>query len=227
MQLPLKICVQDKMTFESFCIGKNSAVVTYLQAVVSGKEQFAYIWGGQSVGRSHLLQAVCNRAGELGCSSFYLPLARRHEWSPALLEDLESLQIVCLDDINLIAGESLWEEALLNLYNRLRDEARGLVIAGNTFPVALSIHLADLKSRLAWGNVFCVEPLSDDEKIKALQERAEQRGFSLPLDVVQFLFKRVSRNTGELFRTLNRLDEASLGAKRRLTIPFVKEVLNV
>lgn len=227
MQLPLNIRIQDEMTFDSFFVGKNIAVVTYLQAIAAGREQYAYIWGDGGVGCSHLLQAICNEAGERGYTASYLPLTRHHEWTPSLLEDLESLRVVCLDDIDLVAGKRKWEEALMNLYNRLRDCAHGFVIAGATPPNELPIQLADLKSRLAWGSVFYVASLSDAEKIEALQLRAEKRGFSLPTEVAQFLLKRVSRNTGELFATLNQLDEASLGAKRRLTIPFVKEILGV
>lgn len=226
-QLPLNIRIQDDTTFESFVVGENRAGVAWLQAMASGHEQYAYIWGESGVGRSHLLQAVCHAVGEQGHAALYLPLAHRQEWSLALLEDLESLQVVCLDDIDLVAGEPSWEEALMHLYNRLRDGTCGLVVSGHLPPSDLPIQLADLRSRLACGNVFYVKPLSDAKKIEALQAKAEKRGFSLPSDVALFLFKRTSRDTGELFSLLNRLDEASLRAKRRLTIPFVKEALEL
>lgn len=227
VQLPLNIRIQDEMTFENYFTGKNTTIVTYLKTIASGREQYAYIWGNPGVGCSHLLQAICNEAWERGYTTSYLPLAHHPEWPPSLLENLESLQVVCLDDIDLVAGKQKWEEALMHLYNQLRDCARGFVIAGTSPPNELPIQLADLKSRLTWGTVFCVSPLSDAEKIEALKLRAEKRGFSLPTEVAQFLLRRVSRNTSELFETLNQLDEASLGAKRRVTIPFVKEILGV
>lgn len=227
MQLLLNVRIQDDMTFENYAAGENKIALEWLRRVAAGTEHYAYIWGEQGVGRSHLLQAVCHMATLQGRTTFYLPLAQHAIWSPSLLENLESIQIVCIDDIAWIAGNPLWEEALLRLYNRLKDNMHGLVISGDVLPSGLSLQLADLRSRFMWGNVLRIAPLADSEKIRILCMRAEKRGFSLPWNVAQFLFKRVSRNMGELFSVLDKLDEASLSAKRRLTIPFVKKVLCV
>lgn len=227
MQLLLNVRIQDDMTFENYATGENKIALEWLQRVAQGTEHYAYIWGEGGVGRSHLLQAVCHRTASQGRTTFYLPLTQHKEWSPALLENLESIQVVCIDDIDLITGKLLWEESLLRLYNRLKDNAHSLVIAGAVLPSTLPLCLADLRSRFMWGNVLRIAPLGDSEKIKVLCLRAEKRGFSLPEDVAQFLFKRVSRNMVELFSVLDKLDEASLSAKRRLTIPFVKKVLSV
>jgi DnaA family protein len=70
-----------------------------------------------------------------------------------------------------------------------------------------------------------VQPLSDPEKSLALQLRAKQRGLSLSQDVANYLLTHAPRDMGQLFMLLERLDLASLQRQRKITIPFVKEVL--
>jgi DnaA family protein len=97
--------------------------------------------------------------------------------------------------------------------------------AGGVPPAQAGFRLADLASRLGAGATFRLESLSDDDCLAALQRRAEWRGFSLPEDTGRFLLARVARDTGKLFQLLDQLDRAALVAQKRLTIPFVKSVL--
>jgi len=94
-------------------------------------------------------------------------------------------------------------------------------------PRQLNLQLPDLASRLDWGQIYKLQPLNDDEKVQALQLRSRLRGFELPEDVGRFLLKRLDREMRTLFMTLDRLDRASITAKRKLTIPFVKEILGL
>src|SRR4029078_5447301 len=88
-----------------------------------------------------------------------------------------------------------------------------------------NIGLPDLLSRLSWGMVFKLSPLADDEKLTVLTRRANGRGIGLPEEVAKYLLTHCPRHMATLFAALDALDKASLAAKRRLTIPFVKEVL--
>lgn len=227
VQLPLQLKLIDDLTFDNFFVGQNKEAVRWLKAISEGKEQYAYVWGERGTGRTHLLQAACQWANLCNRTALYLPLAEHKAWTFQLLEDLESVQLICVDDVNLIAGESQWEEALMDLYNRLREKACGLIVSGNASSHQIPITLLDLSSRLAWGNSLQLHPLLDEEKILALQNCAKRRGFTLSTEVAEFILKRVSRNTAELFSVLDKLDEASMVAKRKLTVPFVKEVLQV
>ena len=92
-------------------------------------------------------------------------------------------------------------------------------------PAELGLGLPDLATRLAWGLVLHVAELKDEEKINALRLRAQQRGFELPLEVGRYLLQRSPRNMVALFDLLDHLDQASLAAQRKLTIPFVRELI--
>lgn len=225
-QLTLGISLRDDATFANFFVANNKQVTIALQTAAKGRgEQFIYLWGKQGVGRSHLLQACCHAAGERGLSVVYLPLAELSDLKPDVLEGLESLAIVCIDDIHQIANRPSWEEAFFHFYNRMRAANKRLIVAGTVPPNDLGMALADLVSRLNWGVVFQVQELSDDEKIQALLMRARTRGLDLSYEVAYYLLSRSPRDMRSLFNALEVLDRASLQKQRKLTKQLVKEVL--
>ncbi len=228
-QLPLAgLPLRDSATFESFFAGKNTQVVSVLQAMITGDypEQFIFLWGEAGAGISHLLQACCHSAAEQQLASMYIDLQHKADYSPQMLEALEHFQLICIDDIDLILDDPQWQQAIFHLYNRLRDSDRQLIVTAHQPPQTLDI-LPDLRSRLSWGLCFQVQSLSDEEKIQALQLRAHNRGFELSGEVAQFILRRVPRDMKQLFIIFDTLDEAAIQAQRKLTIPFVKHVLGV
>jgi DnaA family protein len=227
-QLTLKIHLSDEASFKNFYTPEaNQVLMAYLQAFILGQtESFLYLWGMVGSGRSHLLQACCHAMHAQRQSVVYLPLLELKNLSPEIFVGLESYALVCLDDVDAIVGKAAWEEALFHLYNKLFQSKSLLLISGNSPANLLNFKLADLDSRIAGGGVsFQVQSLSDDEKLKALQLRAEKRGLELPMEVAQFLLNFYARDTVSLFNNLEKLDKASLVTQRRLTIPFVKQVL--
>ncbi len=229
IQLPLGIRLRDDATFANFYPGANAAALGYVERICSPEagwsDELIYVWGNAGVGRSHLLQAACLRVEQRGELAIYLPLADVAEYGPALLDNLEQSELVCLDDLDAVAGDPVWEEALFHLFNRLRDSGRRLLLAADASPREITVQLADLKSRLSLSLVFQLQELSDEDKLRALQLRASRRGLSLPDDVGRFILTRGVRNMSALFDLLDRLDQASLQAQRKLTIPFLKQTL--
>jgi len=225
-QLTLQVALRDDARFANFYPGSNAQVVSALQGqwTTSG-ESYLYLWGPPGAGVSHLLQAACHYAEGIGHQSMYLPLADLKDVGPGMLEGIDQLPLVAIDDVQAVMGDDAWEEALFHLFNRIRDRQSHLLIAGDRAPLQLSASLADLSSRLSWGVVYQVEPLSDEDKVQALILRARQRGFDLMDDVAVFIMNRGPRDMAGLCRILDRLDQASLTAQRRLTIPFVKSEL--
>jgi DnaA family protein len=220
-QLPLGITLRDNAAFENYFSGGNGEVMFALQQCAEGKgEQFIYLWGAQGTGKSHLLQAVCKTDG----GAVYLPLSEKESMVPDMLDGLEDMDVVCIDDIDCVAGDEVWETQLFNLFNRIRESGNRLIISGNSKPVDLKIKLPDLVSRLTWGLTLHLQQLNDDDKLSALQLRAGKRGFDLPDNVGRYLLNNNTRDLSSLFDLLDHLDEASLAAQRKLTIPFVKEV---
>lgn len=227
-QLTLGLSLKDEATFDNFYLGKNAEIIAELKKTVGGQgERIIYLCGSRGQGLSHLLQACCHEAHKKHLSSVYLPLAHLSTLKPDVLMGLESLSLVCLDDLQMIAGLPAWEEAVFHLYNRIYDAGGRLIIAAHDLPKSIQLKLPDLISRLAWGIVYQLHPLSDEEKLSALTMRANRRGITLSEEVGKYLLTHCPRHMGTLFAALEALDKASLAAQRRLTIPFVKEVLEI
>lgn len=225
-QLPLNIQLSDTATFHNFYSGDNQVVIQHLQNLLIAKANpIIYLWGLSGSGKSHLLQACCHMAQQQQLTVSYFPLVEHNQWQPTIFDNLEQFNLVCLDDIEQLVGQADWEEACFNLYNRLHLANQCLIITGNKPPRKLELLLPDLTSRLTAALILRIQPLTDQEKLVAMKLRAQYRGLILSDDVAQFLLARCTRNMQELFSMLEKLDKASLIAKRRLTIPFVKEIL--
>ncbi|MBY5979122.1 DnaA inactivator Hda [Ferrimonas balearica] len=228
-QLSLPVHLPDDETFRSYYPAGNQQLIDSLRQAAAGEgETVTYLWGSGKSGRTHLLHATCVYASELDRPTFYLPLGIHASMSPAILDGLEDLALVCLDDIDEVCRHPIWEEALFNLYNRVREKGTcRLVVSARAPANQAGFLLPDLVSRLNWGIHYQLHPLSDDAKLAALQRRAKMRGLDLEEEVGRFLMTRLARDLRTLFEVLDRLDKASMVAQRRLTIPFVKEILHL
>lgn len=227
-QLALAIQLNDEATLSDFFWGENTLLQTEIERVVQQQgEPFLFLWGNTGCGKSYLLQACC-QAIVPASAAIYLPLDILKDWGAESIDGLGEQALVAIDDIDCIAGNSVWEEALFHLYNKLRDNPHSrLIITSKQSPNQLAIRLPDLRSRLLSGLAIHMKELDDAAKIKTLQHHAQKRGFELPTIVGQFLLKRCARNMHELHQLLNFLDEASLMAQRKITIPFVKHILQL
>lgn len=227
MQLPLAIEFAETATFDSYIPGPNALLFKLLQqcAELQGERQL-YCWGSAGMGKTHLLQATCRAASGNGLSSCYLPVSQLLEYGPGSLDGLEAVRLLALDELDRLAGRSDWEQSLFSLINRCRAADSCLLLAARANIGELDWRLPDLVSRLAWGPVFQIKSLSDADKLRVLQARARRRGIELSDEVGNYLLTRVPRDMHYLCELLDTLDRASLAAQRRLTIPFIKEVLN-
>lgn len=231
-QLSLGVGLDDDATFDNFYAEPDSVearVVASLQAQLSGAgEPVVYLWGPLGAGLTHLLQASCHAAQEAGKRFQYLPLSELADVPPeALLDGLETRELLCVDDLDAVAGRPDWEAALFHLYNRLRERNGCLTLASTLGPRQLPLVLPDLRSRLQWGVTWHLTGLDDPQKQRALQHRARARGLELSDEVAHYILQRVPRDTALLFQYLQQLDQASLAQQRKLTIPFVKKVLSL
>lgn len=224
-QLTLSVGLRDDATLANYYSHHNDLAVQAIEGLAGGADEpFVFLWGESGAGCSHLLQAACHSAGQNQRSAFYLPLDLLQQ-GPELLDGLDQLDLVCIDQIQRVIGDPVWEEALFHFFNRIRDAGNSLLIAADAAPRQLRVALPDLASRLSWGLAFRVQALDDDGKLAALRARAHDRGIELSDEVSQFILHRSPRQTGEIFALLDRLDQASLSEQRKVTIPFVKQVL--
>ena len=227
-QLPLALSLNPNSTFENFFVNQNNAVVlNIIEQFLHDEEPFIYIWSQPGDGVSHLLEAVQLKAGQHSLCQ-YLPLPMLLDYPAQDITDgLDQMDLVCIDDIECVSEHLAWQQALFHLYNQLRDGGKKLIVAGHTPPGKLSFALQDLKSRLQWGAVLYIEPLNDEEKAEAMKQRAESLGIYISDEVLHFLLTRIERSNATLYKILARLDKESMAEKRKLTIPFVKEVLSL
>jgi DnaA-homolog protein len=228
-QLTLNLRPRDEATFAKFHPGANRAAVHALVALAGmpGGAQQMYLWGARGIGKSHLLQAVCHQAALQRRGCVYLPLAQFEALDAGLLDGLGAIDTVCIDDLDAVAGLAAWERGLFNLINAVRDAGHRLVLASTQNPAHMALMLPDLGSRLVWGPVFYLRALDDATRLDLLKARAAQYGLELKDEVGRFLLNNYQRDAGSLLAALARLNEASLAAKRRLTIPFIKSVLGL
>lgn len=229
-QLSLGVSLNDEATFANFYLpsggGNRQPVAALEEQLEPDGEKLIYLWGAPGAGLTHLLQAACHRAYARERSAQYLPLKELAGFAPAsLFEGLETLDLICLDSLGVVAGNPVWEEALFDLFNRVREAGGHLVFSAVCGPNELPMQLEDLRSRLNWGVVYQLQVLDDEEKQAALKMRARARGMEMSSEVAQFILSRAPRDMNDLFYLLNRLDERSLQEQRKLTIPFVKQVL--
>lgn len=225
-QLTLHFGWGDSFSFANYYPGGNEAALYCVQQAAAGEgEHVVMLWGAAGSGKSHVLQAACQEAAEAGRTVAYLPLLELADYGVEMLEGLENMGLVCIDDLQCVAGRRHWEDALFHLYNRMRETGNTLLVGADASPAALAIELPDLRSRLAWGPVFQLAELDDQAKLAVLRRRAAARGFELPAEVALYLLRRSARDMASLLALLDKLDEQSLVQQRKLTIPFVRNLL--
>ncbi len=222
-QLALPLKLDDHAVFGSFWPARNEATVAFLEELAAtGEGAGCWLFGPPASGKSHLLQAVCARAGE---SAIYLPLAALFAAGPAILDGAASRRFVCIDDVDQAAAATDWEEALFALWNELCDAGGTLLVTSASSLRESRFRLPDLRSRLSQLTAFRLQALAEPDRVDALKLRARHRGLELPDDTARYLLHRSRRDMASLYALLDRLDAEALRAQRRLTVPFVRDVL--
>ena len=209
-QLLLDIRPPARPTLARFVAGRNGELMTQLARLLEGRsaERAVYVWGAAGSGKSYLLEAWAN-----ACEAKGLDVARG---------GLVAAPVVVADSVD--AWDDAQQRAGFAVYNQVR-EAGGLWLAsGRTAPADLAL-MPELRTRLGWGLVFQLAPLTDVEKQAALAQHAESLGFRLEQAVADYLLTRGARDMQSLLATLEALDRASLEAQRPITLPLARQLL--
>ena len=222
-QLPLNVRLRDRALFESYLPGPNAAMLAQLRALAEFQRPgLTWLSGPEGSGKTHLLQALCARAG---VGAAYVPLSQLEPYGPAALAGWQGARWLCLDDAASVIGQPAWERALFGAYRDCEERGASLLMAARAVPPQLPFALPDLASRCAAGQRLSLRALDEREQCAALRLRAQQRGFELPDETALYLQRRLPRDMSSLFAVLDELDTAALAAQRRLTVPFIREVL--
>jgi len=218
-QLTLGVRLHANAVFASFSPGLNAEL---LAALHGSDRNPIWLWGSSGCGKTHLLQAVCAAAG---AAAAYFPLDRSFALPPQALSGFENCRVLCVDDVDAVAGDLAWEQALFRLFNEASELHTRVIFAARSAPRHIGWRLEDWRSRAAACIVYQVRELDEAGRAQALRLRAAQRGLQLPAETLDYLLKRMPRDLRSLFDILDELDEASLVAQRRLTIPFIRDEL--
>lgn len=224
-QLPLGVRLRDRAVFDSFLPAGNAATLTQLRELATRpRPGLHWIAGVPGSGKTHLLQAMCAQTA-LSFAAAYLPLRELRANGPEALEGWQSPACLCLDDVDAVIGQPGWERALFALYRDAEEQGTALLFAAQLPPRQLDFTLPDLASRCAAGTLHVLQSLNEIEQREALQLRARLRGLELPEETAAYLQRYQRRDMQTLYSLLDTLDQAALSAQRRLTVPFIREVL--
>ena len=224
-QIPLQLEPPRPDRFEAFVPGPNAAVLLAVQNLLEEPGGVLFLSGPEGTGKSHLLNALCHSARGRDMGAFYIALKRLPESAAAGLEGLQMLDVVCVDDIDRVAGNAAWERALFNCFNEVRASGGRLLIASQSPLSALEFGLKDLASRLAWGVRLGLQAPDDEDKREVLQQRARSLHIELPDEVSSYLLKHGKRDMASLLETVEKLKDAAFAEKRKITVPLAREVL--
>jgi DnaA family protein len=229
-QLPLALRYPADQRLDTY-VGAPAGVLAQLGALAEGVDRgqagddWLYLAGPAGVGKTHLLLATCAATEAAGRRAAYLPLVAAVGRMRDALDALEGNDVIALDGIDAVAGRRDDEVALFDAHNRARAAGGRIVYAARSKPDALGLDLPDLRSRLSQCSRIVLQPLDDEGRREVLRQRARRRGWVLEEAALDWLLKRVDRDLAGLTALLDRLDRASLAAQRRITVPFLRQVL--
>ncbi len=224
-QIPLQLRWPLRQRFEYFQPGDNAASIELVRAAATHPGgDWVVVCGPPRSGRTHLLIAACQAAIALREPAQYLPLKYLPDLTRAL-RGMSGTGVLALDDVDAVVGNHEAEVALFDLYNRGRANGGRLLFSTPKLPAQLGIRLPDLRSRLGACTLAVLRPLDDEQRREMLRRQAARRGLELDDGVLDWLFSRFSRDPGDLIELLERIDRASLAARRKITIPFLRSML--
>ena len=224
-QIPLQLEPRRPDRFEDFVTGPNAAVLASVMGLLDEPGGSLFISGPDGTGKSHLLNALCHSARERGLAAFYIALSKLSDEAAASLEGLRVLDLVCVDDLDSVAGNPTWEKALFACFNEVRS-AGGRLLVSSKMPLSkLEFSLPDLASRLAWGVRQNLQLPDDEGKLEILRQRANALRIEVPEEVQNYLIKHGKRDMASLLQTLEQLKDAAFAEKRKITIPMARKIL--
>ena len=224
-QLPLALRYPPDQRLENFAAAPEG-LIAHVDALAQVKgADWLYLAGATGTGKTHLALALCAATESAGRRAVYLPLIAASGRLREALDALEGNDVVALDGLEAIAGIRDDEVALFDFHNRARSAGLNVLYTARAAPDALGLDLPDLRSRLSQCIRVSLPTPDDESRREILRDRAQRRGLILEDAAVDWLLTRTDRDLGSLVLLLDKLDRESLAAQRRITVPFLKQVI--
>ena len=224
-QLPLALRYTPDQRFDRFIAAPEGALEQLRLLSASLQADWLYLTGLPGTGKTHLCISVCAAAEQAGMRALYVPLATARGRVRDALDALERHDVVALDGLDAIAGDADDELALFDFHNRARAASQNVVYTANLAPDALPITLPDLRSRLSQCTRITLHSLDDEGRRSLLRDRAQRRGLIVEEAAFDWMLTHCERDPATLTALLDRLDRESLAAQRRITVPFVRRIV--
>ena len=229
-QLIFPFQINQKASFDSFfCSPDNQNLMTRLTDIVSSPDTSELIiYGEEGSGKSFLMQAVCNELSSAEKQFAFIPMKKAFNMGVEIFQNLGSLDVVCIDDLQLILDNQDWETALFNLINECQQSNCSLMLSlGGTQPLDESVILPDLLSRIKRMEFIALHAVQDEFFNQAINFVAQQLDIKIEEAELEFLLKHQTRMFSLLVENIITLDNQAASLKRKITIPLIKETLNI
>jgi DnaA family protein len=229
-QLIFPFQINQKASFKSFfCSPDNQNLIRRLTDIVTSRDtNELIIHGEEGSGKSYLMQAICNELSSAEKQFAFIPMKKAFNMGVEIFQNLGSLDAVCIDDVQLIFKTQDWETALFNLINECQQSNCSLMLSlGGTQPLEESVVLPDLLSRIKRMEFVALHAVQDESFSQAIDFVAQQLDISIEKAELEFLLKHQIRKFSLLVENIIALDKQAASLKRKITIPLIKETLNI
>ena len=211
----------NKFTFDDFFFDSSNEEIKL--ALKNNDDLFLY--GARDTGKSFLLQSTCNYYSLDNKLSVYIPISEAIKHGKGFIDSLEGLDLICLDDIDLIASNQEWEVGIFNLINNCHTSKCRLIFSSCINPSSINFELNDLRSRIKKIDHIELYPINDVNLPKAIKFVSQLRSINLGDKEINYLLTYTKRNMSDLVEIISKLDQLSMELKRKITIPLIKEII--
>ena len=232
--------LDPKFTFDNFIVGKPNELAYAAAQRVAQSEVVSFnplfLYGGVGLGKTHLMHAVAwnikkrnpkKNVVYLTAEKFMYQFikALRFKNIMSFKEQFRSVDVLMIDDVQFIIGKDNTQEEFFHTFNTLIDKKRQIIISADKSPADLDGLEDRLKSRLGWGLVADIHPLTYELRLGILQAKAEQKSLKLKQEVIEFLANKITNNVREMEGALNRLAVHASIQDSEISVDLVKDVL--
>ncbi len=232
--------LDPKFTFDNFIVGKPNELAYAAAQRVAQSEVVSFnplfLYGGVGLGKTHLMHAVAwnikkrnpkKNVVYLTAEKFMYQFikALRFKNIMSFKEQFRSVDVLMIDDVQFIIGKDNTQEEFFHTFNTLIDKKRQIIISADKSPADLDGLEDRLKSRLGWGLVADIHPLTYELRLGILQAKAEQKSLLLKQEVMEFLANKITNNVREMEGALNRLAVHASIQDSEISVDLVKDVL--
>jgi DnaA family protein len=182
--------------------------------------QIIYLVGSNGLGKTHLLQAMVHHSLELDKKTIYLDLKK--DIDSAIWQQLETLDIICLDNIDNLNAEQ--QHLLFNLYNKVVVNKLRLIVSAKVSPKNLDYDLVDLKTRLSLSLVFALTPYNDNDLKNILYAKVKEQKLLINDNIFNYLLNTFERDLSQLLVIIEKIKHYAIETKQKVSLPLVKKV---